>query len=367
MRFNNVTLCLVGVVLVFNACETSTQPAVQQTVQVPSDDAATLEDLPNCTGSREGDIERVASEKTFYICSDGKWGPLQITKETGDNPKREDGYGAAASNGTQDDDNTPTSSVTVVPSSSGMDIPALPSGDESSSSASVMPSSASEVVITPYPSVRVTTVSAIDCSNAMYCPQDCMHTSETPRCGKVYTGLDDGTGTQGYLWSYTDSDNGGTSSFYWPSGMAFGSFEVPSRDNLGYLKGTAQFGSGFEYPFVRLGFHIAGEKKSADITTWGGMCLVYSAAQDFYLIVRFNGDDEATGSDLIQAKIPLKKDKSLANVTWDDFIQEGWGTAVDKGEAIAKAARIEIGFKGSAGTTNDFSIYAIGKYGTCDW
>ncbi|MBR2074314.1 MAG: hypothetical protein IJ977_03425, partial [Fibrobacter sp.] len=159
----------------------------------------------------------------------------------------------------------------------------------------------------------------------------------------------------------------GTSSFYWPSGMAFGSFEVPSRDNLGYLKGTAQFGSGFEYPFVRLGFHIAGEKKSADITTWGGMCLVYSATQDFYLIVRFNGDDEATGSDLIQAKIPLKKDKSLANVTWADFIQEGWGTAVDKGEAIAKAARIEIGFKGSAGTTNDFSIYAIGKYGTCDW
>ena len=63
----------------------------------------------------------------------------------------------------------------------------------------------------------------------------------------------------------------------------------------------------------------------------------------------------------------MKKDKSLVNVTWDDFIQEGWGTAVDKGGAIAKADRIEIGFKGSAGTTNDFSIYAIGKYGTCDW
>ena len=61
-----------------------------------------------------------------------------------------------------------------------------------------------------------------------------------------------------------------------------------------------------------------------------------------------------------------RSDKSLVNVTWADFIQEGWGTAVDKGEAIANVDRFEIGFKGSAGTTNSFSIYAIGKYGTCD-
>lgn len=313
-------------------------------------------DLPNCTESREGGRALIADERVTLTCSAGKWYRYDIYKDV---QISGDANSTDANNWEDFVPKSSTSQQQLIASSQSFNPP--------QSSSSVIPSSASEVVITPYPSVRVTTVSAIDCSNAMYCPQDCMHTSETTRCGKVYTGLDDGTGTQGYLWSYTDSDNGGTSSFYWPSGMAFGSFEVPSRDNLGYLKGTAQFGSGFEYPFVRLGFHIAGEKKSADITTWGGMCLVYSATQNFYLIVRFNGDNEATGFDLIQAKIPLKKDKSLVNVTWDDFIQEGWGTAVDKGEAIAKADRIEIGFKGSAGTTNDFSIYAIGKYGTCDW
>ena len=237
----------------------------------------------------------------------------------------------------------------------------------SSTSISTVSSSSSEEPTSPFPSVSVTPVSTIDCSDAMYCPQDCRNTSNTTTCGKVYTGLDDGTDTQGSLWSYTDVDIGGSTEFYWPEGKdSYGSFETNSRDNLGYLKGAANFGSGYDYPFARFGFWIKGENKSVDITAWGGMCLIYSATQDFYIITRFADDDDATGSDLIQAKIPKATSKSLVDVSWTDFVQEGWGTAVNKSSAIANAERIEFSFKGEAGTSNNFSIYAIGKYGTCD-
>lgn len=258
MRINGVTLCLVGISLAFTACEKIAQ---SETLQSPDTGIATLDDLPNCTENRAGEIEKVESKKTFYICDNGKWEPLKIIKSSA---------------------NPPLSSTEV-----------------SSSSAATTPSSASEVVTTPYPNVNVSAISSIDCSRAMYCPQDCRHTSNTKTCGKVYTGLDDGTDTQGCLWSYTDSENGGTSTFYWPEGLdSYGSFETRSRDNLGYLKGTAKFGGGFDYPFARFGFWIKGENKPADVTAWSGICLVYSATQDFYLVIRFDGDDKATASDL---------------------------------------------------------------------
>lgn len=332
-------------------------------------------DLPNCTESREGGRALIADERVTLTCSAGKWYRYDIYKDV------QNSGDANSTNANNWEDFVPQSSTSQQPASSSQSFnPSRSSASVTQSSTSVppssasvvpsststTPSSASEVVTSPYPSVSVSAVSAIDCSNAMYCPKDCRHTSNTTTCGKVYTGLDDGTGTQGYLWTYTDSDIGGTSEFYWPEGGGAKQFEVYSRDNLGYLKGTANFGSGFDYPFARMGFWIKGENKSANITAWAGMCLIYSATQDFYIIIRFAGDDEATASDLIQAKIPKRTSKSLANVSWSDFVQEGWGTAVNKSTAISNAERIEFSFKGDAGASNDFSIYAIGKYGTCD-
>ena len=357
MRRNYVTLCLTGFALVLAACENTAQPVAQQTSDTV---VATLDDLPNCTEKRAGEIEKVESKKAFYICDDGKWEPLQVTKEEKEDEKEE-----------EEDDLESSSSAKGSREHREDYIPESSSSQQRpvASSQSVNPpqSSAASEETDPYPVVSASAISTIDCSYAMYCPQDCRHTSNTTRCGKVYTGVDDGSGTQGYLWSYTDTDINGTSFFYWPEGLdSYGSFETPSRDKLGYLKGTAHFGRGFDYPFARMGFWVKGEDKSANITSWNGMCLVYSATQDFYLIIRFAGDDEATASDLIQAKIPKRTSKSLANVSWDDFVQEGWGTAVDRSDVFANAERIEISFKGDAGTSNEFSIYAIGKYGNCN-
>ena len=313
-----------------------------------------------------------------YICSNNSWvqnGEIQCVTETqtprvcneGETVSYTEGYCATTYEcennqwvlESQKCDNPVKSSSSVKNSA------------KSSSSAKTVSSSSvasgSDEPASVYPVLKTSTVSSINCSKAMYCPQDCRHTSETVRCGKVYTGLDDGSDTQGYLWTYTDYDsNGGSSSFYWPKGESGFGFEVNSRDNLGYLKGTARFGSGYEYPFARIGFHIKGENSPANIASWNGMCLIYTATQDFYITLKFDGGETKTGYDNYQAKIPAASSKTLVNASWDDFVQEGWGKAVSKSTALSSATIIEFSFKGNAGTSNSFEFYAIGKNGTCN-
>ena len=96
------------------------------------------------------------------------------------------------------------------------------------------------------------------------------------------------------------------------------------------------------------------------------MCLIYTATQDFYITLEFDGGDAKTGYDNYQAKIPAASSKTLVNASWDDFVQEGWGKAVSKSTTLSSATVIEFTFKGNAGTSNSFEFYAIGKNGTCN-
>lgn len=244
----------------------------------------------------------------------------------------------------------------------------IPIESSSSESPLIVPESSSDVqdvnpTNSPYPMVSPTTVSNINCTNAMYCPNNC-----GIDCGIVYTGVDDGKGNQGYLWTYTDADaNGGTSSFYWPEGLdEYDSFEPPSRQKFGYVNGFIIFGSGYEFPYGRIGFHIKGSGSSTDITVWGGMCIVYTATQEFYLRIQADKDDTFCGFDDYQARIPAATSMSLVNVSWSDFVQEGWGKIVSQAQVLSSAQTILFNFKGDAGTSNEFTIHAIGKYGTCN-
>ena len=165
----------------------------------------------------------------------------------------------------------------------------------------------------------------------------------------------------------TDEDDGGTSTFYWPEGLdKYGSFETYSRDHLGYVSGSIRFGNGYEFPYGRIGFHIKGSGSSTDITAWGGMCIVYTATQEFYLRIQADEDEESYGYGDYQAKIPAAKSMSLVNVPWADFIQEGLKKGVSQAHVLSSAQKILFDFKGDAETSNVFTIHAIGKYGTCN-
>ena len=363
------------------------------TVSINSDE------LPNCTDKREGNKAFVAAEHITLICNDGKWYRYDIYKFIDSENTSKISSSSSNSNNTWEEYSPASSSneeSSSEKSSSSQKIEDKSSSSEKvvSSSSTVLKSSSSEKLVSSsstapkssssekkvesssseeespvsYPVVKTTKISSYDCSYAMYCPQDCQHTLNTTRCGKVYTGVDDGEGNQGYLWSYTDADaNDGTSYFDWPAGLdAYDSFETPSRDDYGYLKGSIEFGDGYDYPYGRIGFHIKGRGSSTDITAWKGMCIIYKATQDFLLRIQVDKDDKFSNFDDYQAKIPASSSMVLVNVAWTDFIQEGWGKAFSRADALSMAQTILFNFKGDAGTSNEFSIYAIGKYGTCN-
>ena len=333
------------------------------------------DDLPNCTDKREGNKAFIVAEHVSLICDNGKCYRYDIYKlidsensskpgssNSNDNNHWEEYIPSSSSNEVSSSEKSSSSQkVEQESSSSEKKVSSSSTVPKSSSSEKKVESSSSEEETSDsYPVVQATKISSYNCSSAMYCPE---HGDEL-----VYTGVDDGKGNQGYLWTYTDANaNGGSTYFDWPAGLdAYDSFEPPSRDYYGYINGSIVFGDGYDYPYGRIGFHIKGQGSSTDITAWKGMCVIYKATHDFKLRIQVDKDDTFSDYDDYQANIPAASSVSLVNVAWTDFIQEGWGTKVSRAEVLTMAQTILFHFGGEAGTTIDFSIYAIGKYGTCN-
>ena len=211
------------------------------------------------------------------------------------------------------------------------------------------PSSVTTVTTTPitsYPS----------CPNAFFCGKS----GNT----RVKTGFNDGTDTYGYWFYYGDFNDGGDSYFSWKYGGTASTFVEKSVMPYGGIKGTAIIGSAKENPYLGLGFNIAGElQRGDDITSWGGLCVVYQSTTDFYLEVK-PADESMTGYDNPVVRLPQGNKTNtvfLANIKWDSFAQEGWGKSASISSVIKSAAVVDFKFS----KYNSFAIIAIGKYGTC--
>ncbi len=71
-----------------------------------SESYASLDDLPNCSSKREGDIYFVEGENGDYICADGKWLPLDDSEKSSSSKKDEPGSSESKGN---DSENTSSS------------------------------------------------------------------------------------------------------------------------------------------------------------------------------------------------------------------------------------------------------------------
>ncbi len=78
MGFPNRIFYMTGLALIFVACgsdggdggNNSTQPSTQRQISVTAEE---MEDLPNCTETREGEYALVTKDSSTYKCEDGKW------------------------------------------------------------------------------------------------------------------------------------------------------------------------------------------------------------------------------------------------------------------------------------------------------
>lgn len=219
---------------------------------------------------------------------------------------------------------------------------------------------------TDYPTVEMDTIdkfTSLDCSNSMYCPKDCRHVMDPDvgrACSRVSTGLDDGSDTYGFIWPASDE----SSHFIWPAEDLGYGYEAASRDKYGYIYGIAELGDS-ESPWAIVGFNVSGvERQGNDITEWGGLCVVYSTEEDMMLSLHTPNDKNTTNYDYYQAKLPATQSIINADVSWDKFVQQGWGTPANREEIIKNVSQIHLRYN-KPGIKSSFKIYTIGKIGTC--
>lgn len=187
---------------------------------------------------------------------------------------------------------------------------------------------------------------------------------------RVDTGLDDGSDESGYWYTYADDANGGSSAITWPvpTGNAYDDNALdPIIDNCGGLCGNVSLGAGYDYPFAGLGFNLTGpDQTGADVTSWGGVCITYSAS--VAPILEIAPEDEATVTEYnnYMSKLKVAASKTTVNLAWSDFKQEsGWGVTVPQASYLGMVAAVKVKFSGKAGTSGDFNIREVGENGQC--
>ena len=322
----------------------------------------------------EGAVTSVSENgcTTNFVCNNNAWVPQGsvcnnvqqpvICNEGATTSVNENSctYNYKCSNNTWTLVGQPVCSTPTVPSSSSKKV------QSSSSKKVTATSSASKITVSN--EITYTEVSGtIRCPSAMFC-------GPSGKGSRVETGKNDGTGTYGYWFAYDDSDNGGASYFTWPYGdkedgpYGMMSFADLSVEQTGAIIGSAsidEFG-GLTDGYLGLGFNVGGElQKGYDISAWNGFCIIYKA--NAYMALEIHPANEATvtkyDNPIATLYRPNKTTSAyVVNIPWNVFGQVGWGKAVATSTVLKSAAVISFKF------TNDasFTIYAFGKYGTCN-
>lgn len=189
----------------------------------------------------------------------------------------------------------------------------------------------------------------------------------------VATGLDNGTETAGYWYSYADDADGGQSAIEWPVplGNEYSTDALdPVIDNCGGVCGTFTLNAGtLTYkPFVGIGFNVAGTATAtggaatpADASAWGGICITYTVDVAASLELGLGDEkDAAIGYDNPFVALPKSASPNQVCTAWSGFKQAGWGKGKVSGfEAGASLASVKFKIQAADGTAGLFNIISI--------
>lgn len=185
----------------------------------------------------------------------------------------------------------------------------------------------------------------------------------------VNTGLDNGSETSGYWFTYDDEVDGGKSQIVWPQVEPDYGYFDPVMD---YCKGVCgayvlDKGTLMYNPYVGLGFNVGGENLetgapvAVDASKWGGICVSYAVDSPMTLEIGLGdvGDAEIEYDNPVVtlAKAPAGSTKCFA---WNQFKQAGWGSVKITGEAAAaKIASLKFKIQATSGSIGNFNIMGV--------
>ena len=148
-------------------------------------------------------------------------------------------------------------------------------------------------------------------------------------------------------------------------------------DHCGGLCGTIEFGKTANSE-VGVGFSVAEEGKTADISSWGGLCISYSSEIGFYvyLLSELGNASDLNSNPHIRFAALEKSEKPVTSnfldpmspmtkcAKWENFsvLSEDY-SVVRSGDGDAKKAKaIVFKFSGTPGAQRAFNIKSIGTY-----
>jgi len=189
---------------------------------------------------------------------------------------------------------------------------------------------------------------------------------------RVNTGLDNGSNTSGYWFTYADADDGGASQTRFPVETDYMGDDDAYAPVIEKCKG---FCASFELnkgtlpynPFVGFGFNIAGENEetrnpeAADASAWGGLCVAYTSTHDIALELGFGSAvDAEIGYDNPSVKMPKSEEGIVKCFRWSNFVKAGLDT--DVATAAKKLVAVKFKIQGANGTKGNFNIMSVGSY-----
>ncbi|SHK42256.1 hypothetical protein [Fibrobacter sp. UWB12] len=179
----------------------------------------------------------------------------------------------------------------------------------------------------------------------------------------VNTGLDNGSETSGYWFSF--SDEKGDAFVSWPVMQ----YEYENVMNL-LIEVCEGICGTFKYRsegVVGIGFNVAGEALSgkngapdiADVSAWGGLCVTYTSESDMDVVM--SNDTAFTYIEKIALlpKVTLPKSVEVKTVCskWSDFV-----SYAETPSDPTHVASILFVVYGNAGSESKFNVIGIGKY-----
>jgi hypothetical protein len=179
----------------------------------------------------------------------------------------------------------------------------------------------------------------------------------------VETGLDNGTETSGYWFSFDDDMSG------------VGSVKLPQPLGIEYATGDEIYdycmGACGELQFAKegylgVGFHVAGVVEpldgnspaaKANISSWGGLCVTYASESDLDVVLAYAQND-GFGNLSRMPKVTLPKSIELRTVCadWDNFM------TVFSEVSTTFMTSILFAVQGEANAKSRINIRGLGKY-----
>ncbi|WP_294957159.1 hypothetical protein [uncultured Fibrobacter sp.] len=184
-----------------------------------------------------------------------------------------------------------------------------------------------------------------------------------PPLTTVETGLDNGTETSGYWFSFGD-DMSGVGSVKLPQPLGI---EYPTGDEIyDYCMGACG-----EFEFAKegdlgVGFHVAGmvdpmdggsSAAKANISSWGGLCVTYASESDLDVVLAYAQND-GFGNLSRMPKVTLPKSIELRTecVDWEKFM------SVYSEVSWTFMTSVLFVVHGDANAKSRFNIRGLGKY-----